>query len=182
MRWLPNSLTFFRILLTPVIIRDVLDGHCTIAMPLALAAGASDALDGYLARLFQAETRIGAWLDPLADKVLLTAMYFSFGISGLAPMWLAWLVAGRDVLILLLAAGGLALTSIRDFPPSIWGKISTVIQISVSLVILSACNGNEWGNRLTPWGVALVAAAAMWSGLHYVVRAILLLRSGREKV
>ena len=182
MQWLPNALTLLRVLLTPWIIRDVLDAHCTVALPFALVAGASDALDGYFARKFGAESRFGAWFDPLADKALLTGMYLSFGFSGLAPMWLAWIVVGRDILILAMAAAGLVFTTIRDFPPSIWGKLSTVIQIGVSLLILSSCNGTELAHRLTPWGVYAVAATAVWSGLHYVLRAVWLLRSVRENV
>lgn len=182
MQWLPNFLTIVRILLTPLIIRDILDAHCTIAMPFAWIAGATDALDGYVARKMGAESRVGAWLDPLADKALLTGMYFSFGISGLAPMWLAWLVIGRDALILAMSAAGLAFTSIRDFPPSVWGKLSTVVQIGVSLLILAACNGTEWANRLSIWAVWAVAITAVWSGLHYVLRAIWLVRSTPAKV
>ena len=182
MQWLPNLLTIVRILLTPLIIHDILDGHCTVAMPFAWIAGATDALDGYLARKMGAESRVGAWLDPIADKALLTGMYLSFGISGLTPMWLAWLVVGRDALILAMSAAGLAFTSIRDFPPSIWGKLSTVVQICVSLLILAACNGTQWANRLSVWAVWAVAVTAVWSGLHYLVRAFLVLRYTRQKV
>ena len=116
------------------------------------------------------ETRLGAYLDPIADKLLLTALYLCFGITSLAPWWLVWLVIGRDVMILSLAGSGLFWKGIRDFPPSIWGKVSTLLQIAASLCVISGC-----AYALSPAVVnCLLYAAAIataWSGLHYAGRA-----------
>jgi cardiolipin synthase (CMP-forming) len=182
MGWLPNLLTIVRIVMTPFIIRDILDAHCGIALPLAMIAGFTDAADGYLARLLNAVSRTGAWLDPLADKFLLTGLYLSFGYGGLAPWPLVWLVVGRDLLILGMAVAGLAFTSIRDFPPTIWGKLSTVVQIAAALVILATCSGYSQTGGLSRFAEVAVVAATAWSGVHYMYRAAVLFRHARKKV
>ena len=182
MAWLPNLLTILRILLTPFIIRDVVDGHCGVALPFAMFAGFTDAADGYLARRLGSSSRVGAWLDPIADKFLLTGLYLSFGYSGLAPWPLVWLVVGRDALILAMVGAGIVITSIRDFPPTVWGKLSTVVQIAGVLILLSACSSIAGANSLvSPAKVAIFLATA-WSGVHYVWRALVLLKSDRQKV
>ena len=73
---------------------------------MSLFAGFTDAADGYVARKMGDASRIGAYLDPIADKLLLTAIYICFGVAGLTPWWLVYLVVGRDVMILSLAAAG----------------------------------------------------------------------------
>ncbi len=182
MGWLPNLITIARIVMTPFIIRDVLDGHCAIALPFAMIAGATDALDGYLARLLKSTSRTGAWLDPIADKFLLTGLYLSFGYAKLAPWSLVWLVVGRDILILAMVAAGLAFTSIRDFPPTLWGKISTVLQIAGALILLGSCSAIPGISTLVQTTLIAVFVGTAWSGVHYVWRATVLLRSVRENV
>ncbi|MBC7925939.1 MAG: CDP-alcohol phosphatidyltransferase family protein [Bryobacteraceae bacterium] len=177
MAWLPNLLTCLRILLTPLIIRDVLDGHCEFALWLSLIAGLSDAADGFLARRFNWSSRLGAYLDPVADKFLLTGLYISFGISGVAPPALAWLVVCRDVIILAMVGGAFALTSIRDFPPSIPGKISTLFQITGALILLGSCAEVPLTDAVVPLTTILVAAATVVSGVHYIWRATTVVRS-----
>jgi cardiolipin synthase len=168
---LPNLLTCARIALAPVIVFALLANNCKDAFWLSLLAGVTDAADGYLARRMGFETRVGAYLDPIADKILLTALYFCFGVAGLAPWWLVWLVVGRDLMILSLAAGGLFWKGIRDFPPTIWGKLSTLLQIATSLAVISGC-----AYALSPAVVhAFLYATAIttaWSGLHYLGRAV----------
>lgn len=172
----PNLLTCVRIGLTPVIVLTLVGNNCIQAFWLSLIAGFTDAADGYLARQMGHVTRIGAYLDPIADKVLLTALYLCFGLAGLAPLWLTWLVVGRDIMILSLAGGGLFWKGIRDFPPTIWGKLSTLLQIAAALAIIAGC---AFGTA--PDGVrALVyvtAGATAWSGLHYLRRALLAMSS-----
>lgn len=167
---LPNLLTCVRIALTPVIVLALLASNCRNAFWLSLFAGLTDAADGYLARRMGHETRIGAYLDPIADKVLLTALYLCFGITSLAPWWLVWLVIGRDLMILSFAGAGLLWKGIRDFPPTIWGKLSTLLQIATSLALISGC-----AYALSPTVVSsflyATAIATVWSGLHYAGRA-----------
>lgn len=179
---LPNLLTGLRILLAPLVVLFVLNGRCGAALPLCMFAGATDGVDGYLARRFGWTSRLGAYLDPIADKFLLTSLYVSLAVADLVPDWLVWLVVGRDVVILAMTAAGLALTSVRDYPPSVWGKLSTVVQISASIVFLAACAGLPYAPALSRIAVPVVAAATFWSGLHYIWRAVLTVRHQREIV
>jgi cardiolipin synthase len=182
MRWLPNALTCARIVLTPIVIYAIVFLGCAYALPATLLAGITDAADGYLARRLRAQTRFGAWLDPVADKFLLVSLYVSFGISGLVPAWLVWLVVGRDVLILAAAAAAITATGVRDFPPTVWGKLSTVIQIAASVLIVSACAAVPEARSLVPAAVWAVAAGTLWSGIHYVWRAVVLFGYSKQKV
>src|SRR4051794_18322824 len=104
MRTIPNLITGCRIALTPLIVLAIVAGDCRRALILAAVAGASDGLDGFLARQFNWKSRAGAYLDPIADKLLLTALYLSFGYSKMIPAGLVWLVVGRDVFILTMVA------------------------------------------------------------------------------
>ena len=166
----PNLLTYIRIGLTPFIVLALMHGDCPRALVLSLIAGATDAGDGFLARRFGWSTRVGAYVDPIADKLLLTSLFVCFGIRGIVPEWLVWLVVGRDALILLLVAGGMAFTARREYPPTFWGKLSTAIQIAAALVFLSACDGAF--ATLTAATIWVVAAATAWSGIHYLGRAV----------
>jgi cardiolipin synthase len=176
-RQLPNLLTWSRILLTPLCVYLLVSGRPGLALPVTIVTGLTDTADGYLARRLGARTRLGAWMDPIADKLLLTSLYISFGIVNAAPVWLVWLVVGRDILILAMVAAGLAFTRIRDFPPTLWGKISTTVQIAGVLVLLAVCAGSSLAVQLqsiTIWAVGTVTA---WSGVHYIWRAFHMLRA-----
>jgi cardiolipin synthase (CMP-forming) len=162
MRWLPSALSVSRIFFTPPIAWAILAGEFPRAFLLCWIAGATDFFDGWAARRYGWESRTGAWLDAISDKVLLSTIYLCFARTGHAPVSLVWLILGRDVMILALAGAGLAFTPIRDFPPSIWGKISTNIQIATAAAILA---GPEW---LKPSMLVLCAAGTAWSGLHYL--------------
>ena len=154
----------------------ILDLQYARGLLLCAAAGATDVIDGYLARRFDSRSRAGAYLDPLADKFLLVAVYVALFETGAAPRWMALLVLGRDALILLMAAFALAFTSIRDFPPSRWGKISTTVQVCSALVFMAARawpgSSLEW---LLPPAIWLTAATTAWSGVDYAV-------SGRRRL
>jgi cardiolipin synthase (CMP-forming) len=169
----PNLLTCARILLTPYIVFTLVRGDCRQALWLSCLAGATDAGDGFLARRFNWVTRIGAYLDPVADKFLLTALYICFAIAGLVNQALVWLVVGRDVLILLMASAGLLFTERRDYPPTVWGKLCTGLQIGGAVVFLSAC---AYPGSVAPGFYSItegtIAAATAWSGVHYVWRAM----------
>ena len=179
MRQLPNVLTISRIVLTPVCVYLLLIGRPDLSFPITFITGLTDTADGYFARRLGVETRFGAWMDPVADKVLLTSLYLSFGVVNAVPSWLVWLVVGRDAVILLMVLVGIAFTAIRDFPPTVWGKFSTVLQIAGVLILLSACAGWEIGLRLQSATILAVAAGTAWSGLHYIWRAATMLRGAR---
>jgi len=168
---LPNLLTCARLALTPFIVFKLMANDCTRAFWLILLAGSTDAADGYIARRIGQETRVGAYLDPIADKFLMTALYLCFGIAGLAPWWLVSLVIGRDVMILTLAGAGLFWKGVRDFPPTVWGKLSTMLQIGTSLGIIAEC-AFGFNPELIEVLIYATAGATIWSGFHYLNRAV----------
>ena len=129
MKYLPNLLTAARLALTPYLFWLMVRHEYRTIIPWFIVIGVTDVVDGFLARRFQASSRLGAYLDPIADKVLLSGTFLVLALTGAMETWLAVVVLGRDVLILA-AAGVLYLaTSRRNFPPSPWGKLSTFVQI-----------------------------------------------------
>lgn len=173
MRFLPNLLTILRIALTPWVAVSILNHQSSTALLLCAAAGLTDALDGWLARRWQAQSRFGAYLDPISDKILLVTVYLTLGAIHAAPRWLVALILGRDILILAMAGVALAFTTLRDFPPSIWGKISTHLQIYAALIFLSAHAWPDSGvSGLVPVAIAGAASGTAWSGAHYLVTGI----------
>lgn len=163
---LPNGLTFLRMILTPVIVLLLLEGAFLWALLVFLLAGATDGLDGFLARSLREPTEFGRVLDPLADKILLDSSFFTLAFLGRVPMWLAGLAIGRD-LVLMLGSCALYSTSGRmGYPPSAIGKLSTGLQV---LTVLAAMLMAEGDVRLLPlfWGTA---AITILSGLDYTYR------------
>jgi cardiolipin synthase len=174
---LPNLVTLARLLLAPFIFSAILNGRAFAALSLVALASATDILDGYLARHFGAATPAGAFLDPIADKVLLTGVYLALALNGSVPKWLFWVILGRDLLILTASAMALATTKLRAFPPSIWGKASTFFQLLTAGTFLSR---NAFGGPLLAVLSATLVwptlALTVWSGIHYGWRGVRLLR------
>jgi len=171
---LPNLFTLARLVLAPFVASDILHGRYDRALVLFFLAGVSDAIDGFLARRLRQSSRAGAYFDPLADKILLSVIYVALGIAHDVPWWMVAVVFSRDVLILAMAGYGLLFTSVRAFPPSIWGKISTFLQIAAALVVMGAQAGIPAPVQLALW---LMVAGTVVSGLHYVWTAISHLRA-----
>ena len=171
-----NLVTLLRLILTPFVYLDIINGHYGRAIIVFFIAGFTDVIDGLLARRLGAPSRAGAYFDPIADKILLGAIYIALGIAHAIPWWMVAVVFGRDILILCMAAYGLLFTSIRKFPPSVWGKISTFFQISAALVIMGDRDGIPAPVSLAIW---LMLITTIWSGVHYTWRGILLLRASR---
>ena len=166
---LANAITFGRICLVPAAVWLVLRGQCFAAFWLFLAAGASDAVDGWLARR-NGPTPVGALLDPVADKVLLVSMYVTLAVTRVLPDWLAILVVFRDVVIV----GGVLALSVLRMPVVIrplWvSKLNTVLQIAlVAVALLHA--GIGVCTELMPVLVGLVTASTLVSGAAYVAQA-----------
>jgi cardiolipin synthase len=159
-------------MLAPFVAADILEGYYGRAIALSFFAGLTDVIDGLLARKMGEATPTGAYLDPIADKILLSAIYVALGIAKAIPWWMVGIVFARDVLILGMAAYGLLFTSIRKFPPSVWGKLSTFFQISAALMVMCSRAGFPAPVTLAVW---LMVAATVWSGLHYAWRGIALL-------
>jgi cardiolipin synthase (CMP-forming) len=170
---LPNLFTLARLILAPFVASDILHGRYGRAIILVFAAGFTDVMDGFLARRFQISTNIGAYFDPIADKILLSVIYISLGLAGAMPWWMVAVVFARDVLILAMAGYGLLFTSVRKFPPSIWGKISTFLQIAAALVVMGARAGIPTPVMLA---LSLMLVGTIVSGLNYIWRGMGLLR------
>lgn len=134
---LPNIVTFARLLSVPLIIWLMLDGSMTLAFWVFIAAGGSDAIDGYLAKRFNARTEFGAYLDPLADKTLLVATYLTLGWLGHLPSWLVILVVFRDLMIVGGALVVHALTQSFKSRPMMVSKINTALQIALVTFVLA---------------------------------------------
>jgi cardiolipin synthase (CMP-forming) len=134
---IPNLITLGRILLVPVVVWAITSGEMRIAFFLFLAAGISDAIDGFLAKRFHMASELGAYLDPLADKALIVSIYVSLGIAGALPISLVILVVSRDIMII----GAFLLAWLVDRPmkvrPLLVSKVNTVAQIFLATLVLA---------------------------------------------
>lgn len=136
LRAAPNLLTLLRLFLIPYIVIQILDGKYGLALTLFVIAGISDGLDGLIARALRQSTRLGQYLDPIADKLLLSTMFLTLTHIGLIPRYVAVLVFSRDLGILLISTLLFATNTLRDFRPSILGKLNTLAQIIAVLLTL----------------------------------------------
>ncbi len=132
----PNLLTLLRLFIIPFLVIAVLDGRYGQAFALFVLAGFSDGLDGLAARLTRQYTRLGLYLDPIADKLLLSTLFVVLTHVGLVPLYVTVLVFSRDLGILLIATLLFATGTLRDFRPSLLGKFNTLVQIVGLTVVL----------------------------------------------
>ena len=132
----PNLLTLLRLFIIPFLVIEILDGHYGVAFGLFVLAGISDALDGLLARWLSQRTTLGQYLDPIADKLLLSTLFVVLTHVGLMPRYVTVLVFSRDLGILLIATLLFATGTLRDFRPSIFGKLNTLAQIVALIAVL----------------------------------------------
>jgi len=166
---LPNLLTAARLLAAPIIFYLLWTNRFRFALVLFAIAGITDVLDGYIARRYKAGSRLGALMDPVADKVLLDGAFLILGFNSVIPFSLTIFVLGRDLMILVFALITLARKTRRDFPPSVWGKASTGAQIAYVLFAV----GHE--AEITPLFVVTVLGwiafgLTVWSGIDYARR------------
>lgn len=132
----PNLLTLLRLFIIPFLVIEILDGHYRMAFALFLLAGISDGLDGLLARWLSQRTTLGLYLDPIADKLLLSTLFLVLTHVGLMPRYVTVLVFSRDLGILLIATLLFATGTLRDFYPSLFGKLNTLFQILALTAVL----------------------------------------------
>lgn len=166
----PNQLTLLRFVFLPLFIISIYYDRYAWGLGILLGAALSDALDGLLARWLNQRTALGGYLDPIADKLMLSSSFFILALKGKVSWWLTILVLSRDVLILATALVILLVMGYRPLPPSFYGKATTVVQILlVFLVILSGVVDREALVALRGVFVYLVAAFTVLSGLHYSV-------------
>jgi cardiolipin synthase len=165
---IPNLITLGRILLVPIVVWAISSGAMWIAFVLFLAAGVSDAVDGFLAKRFHMTSELGAYLDPLADKALIVSIYLTLGVNGLIPRWLVILVVSRDILIV----GGIMLSWVLGSPlqikPLLVSKLNTVAQIVFACVVLGTLGYDIELPTLTLVLMGLVGALTLLSVAAYV--------------
>jgi cardiolipin synthase len=165
---IPNLITLGRILLVPVVVWAIASGAMWIAFVLFVAAGVSDAVDGFLAKRLNMATELGAYLDPLADKALIVSIYLTLGVNHLIPRWLVILVVSRDILIV----GGIMLSWLLGNPlkikPLLVSKLNTVAQIVFACVVLGSLGFGIEAETLTLVLMALVAVLTLLSVAAYL--------------
>jgi len=164
----PNQLTLLRLIFIPFVILSIVVGEYGTAFALVLIAGITDGLDGFLARHLKQQSTLGMYLDPIADKLLLTSSFVVLGLEQRIPLWLVILVLSRDIIILATALVIILTTSWRTFRPSIYGKINTVAQVvtvlGTLLMLLYPYAALRW---LQQGALYTTAAFTVVSGLHY---------------
>ena len=166
----PNQLTFLRLAFLPFFILSINYERYGLALAILVVAGFTDTLDGFLARGLHQKTPLGAYLDPIADKLLMSSSYVVLALHGKIKWWLVILVLGRDVLLLVAAAVILITVGYRPFPPSLYGKATTFFEILLIVLVLLL----ELSDDRALWIARhlcsyLVAAFVIISGFHYSI-------------
>lgn len=163
----PNLLTLLRILLTPLLVWFLLDDRLNEALAVFIVAGMTDGLDGLIARLFNQKSKLGAYLDPLADKLLLVTSFILLAWLRLVPSWLVIITVSRDIIIVL----GIITLMYHQVPvkikPSGISKMTTLMQLLTVLFLLASSL-----IVLPRWGYTILflvtAAFSVASGIHYI--------------
>jgi len=167
---LPNLITLARLLSVPLAIWLILGQRYGVAFWVFVGAGISDALDGYIAKRWNRRTRLGAILDPAADKALLTSVYLTLAIAGHLPPWLVFLVILRDALIILGYVVIRSTASPARLDPLYISKVNTVVQVAlVGFVLARLGLGVEAGVE-TDLLIGGAAITTVWSGFSYLAR------------
>lgn len=171
---LPNFITLLRLAALPFFLLAISDGRFGIALVIFVAAGLSDGIDGYLARRFDMRSALGAYLDPIADKLMLMSSYLFLAIPSYPgrfkiPIWLSVLVISRDALLLVVALLLILSSGKRRFPPTWIGKVTTVTLITTVLFVLCA-NLWNWPRPFLLIAFGAAATTVILSGFDYVYR------------
>ena len=167
-RTAPNLLTLLRICMAPFLVVAILQGDFALGLGLFVFAGLTDALDGALARILKQRSMLGQYLDPVADKLLLSTLFLVLMSKGLIPATVTVLVFGRDVCILLVSAILYAAAGRREFGPSVFGKANTLAQIgAVAAVMLHQLTAVRWVAVLRTAALDATIVLTIVSGLHY---------------
>ncbi len=134
---IPNFITLARVISVPFVFWLLLTGNAKAAFFVFLAAGISDAVDGYLAKRFNWQTELGAYLDPLADKLLIVSIYIALGASGALPLWLIIAVVSRDILIVAAVLLAWLLDQPVRIAPLLVSKLNTLSQLVLASTVLA---------------------------------------------
>lgn len=168
LRWLPNAISLFRIGLVAPVLLLIVENRFEPALIVFFVAGFSDGVDGYLAKRFNWHTRLGALLDPIADKLLVAGTFLALVYTGLVPVWLAVLVILRDVVIVGGAAAYSLLVGPVEGEPTRISKLNTALELLFVLFVLSsAAFGWRADISITVLGAAVLVTVVV-SGVDYV--------------
>jgi len=171
---LPNFVTLLRLAMVPFLVLAVNEAEYRLALLILALAGITDVMDGVLARAFDMRSRFGAYLDPIADKLLLVTAYVTLtipqGQAVVIPLWLTILALSRDVLIVVVALVLYLTEEMRNFRPSVWGKATTFMHVVTVGVVLLA-NITRVPVWLPPACFTVTLVLVLLSGLHYIYRA-----------
>jgi cardiolipin synthase len=166
----PNQLTLLRMMFLPFIVIKLVEGHYSSALILFVLAGLSDGLDGLLARTLKQQTVLGQYLDPIADKLLLSTMFMVLSILHKIPWKFTVLVFSRDISILAASAVLYAIAGLRDFRPSIFGKANTFAQVAaVFFVLLLEIDHARWVSIARLTFLRATFTFTILSAMHYVL-------------
>jgi cardiolipin synthase len=166
----PNQITLLRLGFLPIFLILISYEHYRWALAVLVVAGLSDGIDGLLARRLNQRSSLGAYLDPIADKLLLSSSFVILAFKKEIAWWLTIIVLSRDVLILVVAVVIILIWGYRPFPPSLLGKMTTFFQIVlVFTVVLGAAYPNALLESIKQILIYLVAALATVSAFHYSV-------------
>lgn len=170
---IPNLITLGRVILVPVVFWLLVSGQTQLAFFAFVLAGVSDAVDGFIAKRFGLTTELGAYLDPLADKLLIVSIFLALGVKGALPSWLVIAVVSRDILIVL----GVMLSWLLDHPvriaPLVVSKANTLAQIVLAGTVLADDGfglGLEVLRTLLVWIVGALTVASLWAYLRAWLR------------
>jgi len=165
-----------RLFVLPFLVITILAGHWRLAFALLWVAGVSDGLDGLLARWLDERTKLGQYLDPIADKILLSTMFVVLTHVGVIPRFVTVLVLSRDIGILLIATLLFATGTLRDFRPSKLGKLNTVVQILGVLTVMTCQvvprSGLEDLRTVLLWAIAVLAPVSAAEYAWIVIRRV----------
>ncbi len=168
--YISNQLTVLRLVFIPFVILSILYEQYLTAFVLVLVAGVSDGMDGLLARRLGQQTTLGAYLDPIADKLLLSSAFVALGVARQIPLWLVILVLSRDVIILATGLVMILTTSLRGFKPSVYGKANTTAAVAtVLLTLMALLHPMPMIGSLKQVGIYCTATFTVVSGLHYAL-------------
>lgn len=164
----PNTLTMFRVLLAPVLVYLLLNHAYAQALVVFLLAGASDGLDGFLARRLNQRTAFGAVLDPVADKLVILSTLLMLAAAALLPLWVVAAILGRDVIIIGGAAAYRWLRGGLEVAPTLLGKAHTFLEFGMLSLVLGDAGGVVDGSRWLPGIFLVIFGTATLSCAQYV--------------
>jgi cardiolipin synthase len=166
---LPNFITLLRVILVPIVFWLLITGQTEVAFVLFIIAGISDAVDGYLAKTIGWQTELGAYLDPLADKLLIVSIFIALGVDGKLPLWLVVAVVSRDILIVMAVLLSWLMGHPVRIRPLIISKANTVAQIVLAATVLADEGFNlglGWPRFVLVWLTGALTFASLAAYLH----------------